>query len=36
LSDQKSVVSVRSRYGEAWNGNGRPGIERRGYHKEKR
>src|SRR6185503_19724192 len=33
LSDQKSDVRVRSRYGEAWNAGRRPGIEARGYHK---
>jgi hypothetical protein len=35
LSDQKRDVRVRSRYGEAWKRGEAPGIERRGYHKEK-
>jgi hypothetical protein len=34
LSDQKKDVRLSSRYGEAWNVDGRGGIEARGYHKD--
>jgi hypothetical protein len=33
LSDQKSDVRLRRRYGEARNARARPGIEAGGYHK---